>query len=128
VTDSPDPLSPYTVSFTTAATIPATVTPAATLAFGTLTARAPTKTKDVTVTNLSGFALSVNESITGANASDFAVTGGTCTGSASPNSTCTIAITFTPTAGGAPESASIAVSVGSDPDSPHNISMTGTGP
>jgi hypothetical protein len=129
VSDSPDPLDSYTVTFTTGPTIPATVTPAATLAFGTLTAKVPTKTKDVTVTNLSGFALPVSESSTsGPNASDFAVTGGTCTGSASPNSTCTIAVTFTPTAGGAAESASIAVSVGSDPDSPHNITLTGTGP
>jgi len=127
VTDSPDPLSPYSVSFTTGPTIPATVTPA-TLAFGTLTARTPTKTKDVTVTNLSGSSLSVGASITGANASDFALNGGTCGSTVAANSSCTIAVTFTPTAGGSPESASIAVSVGSDPDSPHNISMTGTGP
>jgi uncharacterized repeat protein (TIGR03803 family) len=128
VTDSPDPLGPYAVAFTTGPTIPATVTPAATLAFGTLTARAPTKTKDVTVTNLSGSSLSVSESITGSNASDFAVNGGTCDSTVAANSSCTIAVTFTPTGGGSPESASIAVTVGSDPDSPHNISMTGTGP
>jgi hypothetical protein len=128
VTDSPDPLGPYTVAFTTGPTIPATVTPA-TLAFGTLTARTPSKTKDVTVANLSGSSLSVSESITGANASDFAVNPvGTCGTMVSANSSCTIAVTFTPTGGGSPESASIAVSVGSDPDSPHNISMTGTGP
>jgi uncharacterized repeat protein (TIGR03803 family) len=127
VTDSPDPLGPYSVSFTTGPTIPATVTPA-TLAFGTLTARTPSKTKDVTVTNLSGSSLSVGESITGANASDFAVNGGSCGTMVAANSSCTIGVTFTPTGGGSPESASIAVSVGSDPDSPHNISMTGTGP
>ena len=119
VTDSPDPLDSYGVAFTTGPTIPATVTPAATLAFGTLTAKVPTKTKDVTVTNLSGFSLSVSESNTsGPNASDFGVNGGTCGTMVSANSTCTIAVTFTPTAGGAPENASIAVSVGSDPGQP----------
>jgi hypothetical protein len=130
VTDSPDSQGPYTVSFTTAENIPATVIPASTLAFGTLTAKAPSRTKNITVTNLSAFSLSVSEgSIGGANAGDFAVTGGTCGGgTVSANSSCTIAITFTPTAGPSAESASIAVSVGSDPTSPHTISLTGTGP
>jgi hypothetical protein len=128
VTDSPDPLGPYTVAITTGPTIPATVAPT-TLAYGTLTARTPTKTKDVTVTNLSGLSLPISEGVSGANASDFTVSNsGTCTATASPNSSCTIAVTFTPTAGGAPESASLAVTIGNDPTSPHNISMTGTGP
>ena len=73
--------------------------------------------------------LSLGESFSGANAGDFAVTGGTCGAVASPNSGCTIAVTFTPTAGGgAAEGASMAVNVSSDPTSPHNISLTGTGP
>ena len=81
------------------------------------------------MTNLSAFALTVSEgSVTGANAGDFAVTGGTCGSSVAANSSCTIAITFTPTAGPNPESASIAVSIGSDPTSPHHIALTGTGP
>jgi hypothetical protein len=37
-------------------------------------------------------------------------------------------VTFTPTAGGSAESASMSVTVGSDPTSPHIISLTGTGP
>jgi hypothetical protein len=127
VSDSPDPLSPYTVALSTGATIPATVTPA-TIAYGTLTSKQSSKTKNVTVTNLSGFSLPVSASFTGTNAGDFAVTGGTCGGSASPDSSCTIAVTFTPTGGGSPESASIALSVGSDPASPYSISLTGTGP
>jgi Abnormal spindle-like microcephaly-assoc'd, ASPM-SPD-2-Hydin len=127
VSDSPDPMSPHTVSLSTGPTIPATVTPA-TFAYGTLTAKVLTKTLKATVTNLSGFSLPLSASISGTNASDFAVTGsGTCGASAAPNSSCTIAVTFTPTAGGAAESASMAVTVGSDPTSPHNISLTGTG-
>jgi hypothetical protein len=67
--------------------------------------------------------------VSGANASDFTVNPvGTCGPMLSANSSCTIAITFTPTADGVPESASIAVAIGSDPNSPHNITLTGTGP
>jgi Abnormal spindle-like microcephaly-assoc'd, ASPM-SPD-2-Hydin len=123
--DSPDPLSPYAVPLSTGPTIPATVTPL-TVAYGTLTTSS--KTKDVTVTNLSNVALPIGESISGANPGDFAVTGGTCGASAGPNSSCTIAVTFTPTGGGSAESASMAVTIGSDPSSPYSISLTGTGP
>jgi trimeric autotransporter adhesin len=127
VFDSPDPLSPYTVALSTGPTIPATVAPAS-IAYGTLTTKVPTKTRSVTVTNLSGFSLPLSESISGTNGGDFAVTGGTCGATVSPNSTCTIAVKFTPTVGPTPESASMAVTVGNDPTSPHNISLTGTGP
>jgi hypothetical protein len=37
-------------------------------------------------------------------------------------------VTFTPTGGGSAESASMALTVGSDPSSPHNISLSGKGP
>ena len=127
VSDSPDPSSPYTVALSTGPTIPATVAPIS-LAYGTLTSKMPTKTKSVTVTNLSGFPLSLTEMISGANATNFKITGGSCTATASPNSACTIAVTFTPTGGGSPESAKMAVTVGNDPTSPHNISLTGAGP
>jgi len=127
IADSPDPASPHAVALSTGATIPATVSPASTLAFGTLTTKS--KTKNITVTNLSGFSLSVSEgSIGGANAGDFAVTGGTCGSSVAANSSCTIAFTFTPTLHATAESASVAVSIGNDPTSPHNIALTGTGP
>ena len=43
-------------------------------------------------------------------------------------SSCTIAVTFTPTSGGSPDTASMAVTVGNDPTRPHNISLSGTGP
>ena len=125
IADSPDPLSPYAVALSTAPTIPATVTPV-TLPYGTLTTAS--KTKSVTVTNLSNVALPVSESFSGANGTDFAVTGGTCGTTAAANSSCTIAVTFTPTGGGSAESASMAVNIGSDPSSPHSISLTGTGP
>ncbi|MGO9507244.1 MAG: choice-of-anchor D domain-containing protein [Mycobacterium sp.] len=127
VADSPDPLSPYTVALSTGPTIPATVAPV-TLAYGTLSSATLSKTKDLTVTNLSGYSLSIGESFSGTNAADFASTGGTCGASVAAHSSCTIAVTFTPTVGPTPESASMAVTMGSDPSSPYSISLTGTGP
>lgn len=127
VSDSPDPLGPYTVALSTGATIPATVIPTA-LAYGILTSKITSKTKNVTVTNLSKFSLPISERFGGTNQSDFTVTGGTCSSTATPNSSCTIAVRFTPTGGGSAESASMAVTVGSDPSSPYNISLSGTGP
>jgi hypothetical protein len=125
ITDSPDPLGPYAVALTTAPTIPATVSPSK-MSYGTL--KTASKTKNVTITNLSSVALPLSESFSGANGNDFAVTGGTCGATAAGNSSCTIAVTFTPTGGGSAESASMAVSIDSDPNSPHSISLTGTGP
>jgi len=126
ISDNPDPMSPYTISLSTGPTIPATVAPA-TLAYGTLTSTVRSKTLKTSVTNLSGFSLPLSESISGA--TDFAVTGsGTCGASVLAHSTCTIAVTFTPTGGGVPESASMAVTISNDPTSPHNITLTGTGP
>jgi len=135
ITDTPsgsvmgqsDPLSPHLIALSTGPTIPVTIAPV-TLAYGTLTSRTPSKTKDVTITNKSGSSLSVSESFSGTNTGDFTVTGGTCGASAPANSSCTIAVTFTPTVGPTPESASMAVTIGSDPSSPHSISLTGTGP
>ena len=127
ITDSPDPLSPYTVALSTGPTIPATVTPT-TLAYGTLTAKMSSKTKNVTVTNLSKFSLPISWSFSGANAGDFAATAGTCTGdTAAASSSCTVAVTFTPTGGGSAVSASMALTVGSDPSTLYNISLSGTG-
>jgi hypothetical protein len=127
VADSPDPLSPYTVALSTGPTIPARVTPVK-LAYGSLTSKTPTRTRNVTVINQSRFPLPVSENFSGRNATDFTVTGGTCGSTAPPNTSCTIAVTFAPTGGGSPESATVAVTIGSDPKSPHNISLTGTGP
>jgi len=125
ISDSPDPLSPYMVALSTGPTIPATAMPAS-IAYGTLTKTS--KTLNATVTNLSGFSLPLSESFSGANASDFAIAGGTCGASAAAHSSCTIAVKFTPTGGGSAESASMAASVANDPTSPHSISLTGTGP
>ena len=71
VTDSPDPLGPYTIALTTGPTIPATVAPT-TLPFASV-AQSATKTLSILkVTNLSPYTLTLTQGITGPNAADFA--------------------------------------------------------
>ena len=124
VTDSPDVGSPHNVPFSVAGTIPDTVVPA-TLAYGTVV-RPKSRTLNATVTNKSPFTLSVSSGVSGTNAADFTVTGGTCGPNLGGNSSCTIAVTFKPTVA-ASESATLTVTVSSDPTSPHNVNLTGTG-
>ena len=128
ISDSPDPLSPYMVALSTGPTIPDTVLPATVLYGSVYVAPSkPAKTKNITVTDLSPFALTTSiGSIGGANAADFAVTGGTCSGTLAGNSSCTYAVTFKPSAK-IVETANVAVSVSNDPTSPHNVNLTGTG-
>ncbi len=125
VADSPDPLSPYTVTLSTGPTIPARVTPV-TLAYGTLRKKTPSKTKTVTIGDLPRSPLALSATITGANG-DFKVTGGTCGATQTAGSSCTIAVRFRPTGGGSAESASMAVNLSGDPTSPHNVGLSGTG-
>jgi hypothetical protein len=124
VSDSPDPGSPYSASFNVAGTIPETVAPV-TLSYGTVL-QTSSKTLKTTVTNRSPFTISIGSAISGANAADFTITGGTCGPTLAGNSSCTIGVKFKPTTAAA-ESATLAVSVPQDPTSPHDVSLTGTG-
>jgi hypothetical protein len=122
--DSPDPLSPYTVALSTGPTIPETVAPL-TLAYGTVS-QSSSRTLKTTVTNKSPFTISIGSAVSGANAADFTITGGTCGATLAGNSSCTIGVKFKPTTT-ASESATLAVTVPQDPTSPHAVSLTGTG-
>ena len=122
--DSPDPLSPYTVALSTGPTIPETVAPL-TLAYGTVLGSS-SKTLKTTVTNKSGFTISIGSAASGDNAADFTITGGTCGAMLAGNSSCTIGVKFKPTTT-ASETATLAVTVPQDPTSPHAVSLTGTG-
>jgi hypothetical protein len=68
--------------------------------FGTQLVGAPTAAQDFTLTNntSSSISLTLPATTTGMNAADFAVSGGTtpCTASLASGSTCTVAVTFTP--------------------------------
>jgi streptogramin lyase/pimeloyl-ACP methyl ester carboxylesterase len=124
VSDSPDPHSPYNVAFTVAGTIPETVAPV-TLSYGTVS-RSSSKTLKTTVTNKSPFTISIGSAVSGANASDFTIAGGTCGSTLTGNLSCTVGVKFKPTTTTA-ESATLTVSIVQDPTGPHNVSMTGTG-
>jgi outer membrane protein assembly factor BamB len=127
VTDSPDPLGPYTVSFTASATIPESLS-AKKLNFGNVY-QTGSKTLSITLTNnaTTGSITLAGTSIVGANSGDFVVTGGSCTGSLAASSTCTYAVTFTPTTETA-ESGTLSIGVAEDPNGgPPAVSLVGTG-
>jgi hypothetical protein len=126
VSDSVDPLSPYTVTFSAMATIPESLS-ATRLIYGNV-AQTASKTLSVTVTNhaKSGPITLTGTSIGGVNASDFAVTGGTCGGSLAALSTCTYTVKFTPSTETA-ESGSLTVGVAEDPNGGMTIPLSGTG-
>jgi hypothetical protein len=122
VTDSPDPLGPYTIALSTGPTIPATVLPAS-LAFGNVAQSASKTLSILKVTNLSPFTLTLSQGITGPNSADFSVApAGTCAG----NTVCAVPVIFKPSTETA-ESATLSVSIDQDPTSPHSIAMSGTG-
>jgi hypothetical protein len=126
VTDAVDPLSPYTVTFSAMATIPESVSPTK-LVYGNV-AQTASKTVKITVTNKakSGPITLTGTSIGGTNAVDFAVTGGSCDGSLAASSSCTYAVTFTPSTETA-ESGTLSIGVAQDPNGGMTVGLAGTG-
>ena len=104
--------------------------PAVTLSPGALTFPATTQgttapSQTVTVTSAGSATLHISSVLLGgSNPSDFSMTN-SCSGALSPNQTCSISIAFTPLGAG---SRSATITINDDaPDSPQNISLTGTG-
>ncbi len=127
VTDSPDPLGPYTVSFTASATIPESLS-ATKLIFGNVYETA-FKTLNLTVTNhaTTGSITLTGTTFSGANSGDFSVTGGSCGSSLAASSSCTYAVTFAPSIETA-ESGTLSIGVMEDPNGgPPAVSLSGTG-
>ncbi len=127
VTDSPDPLGPYTVSFTASATLPESLSPK-NLSFAKIVQTA-SKTLSVNLTNnaTTGSITLTGATIGGANAGDFAVTGGSCGPTLAALSSCTYAVTFTPTTENA-ESGTLSIAVAEDPNGgPPAVGLSGTG-
>lgn len=80
----------------------------------------------VTVTNSGSATLNITGvTITGANASDFALASNTCTGAVAANATCTIGIAFTPSAVGMRQ-ANLQLADNA-PASPQTFALSGTG-
>ena len=126
VTDSRDSLGPYTVTFTASATIPESLS-APELVFAKVYQTA-SKTLNLTLTNHATSSITLTgTTIGGANAGDFAVTGGTCTGSLAASSSCTYAVTFTPSTETV-ESGTLSIGVLEDPNGgPAAVALSGTG-
>jgi len=127
VTDSPDTLGPYMVSFSGTGVTPLNVTPVS-LAFGTVKGGKTSAAKTVTVINSGSATLTISAgiSVITGNSGDFALTGGTCSGTLGAKASCNYTMKLTPSIVGA-ESATLRISAVGDPASPHNVSLTGVG-
>ena len=84
------------------------------------------KRETVRVKNAQPVEVALSESITGPNAGDFAVTGGTCVAALAAKASCTYIVTFTPGAAGA-RAAALSVTASPDLLSPHDVSLRGAG-
>ncbi len=82
--------------------------------------------RTVSVYNKQTNAVSLSRSISGPNAADFTVTGGTCGATLAAKTSCSIQVTFLPGALGS-ESATLAVADSPDAGSPYNVAFTVTG-
>lgn len=95
------------------------------LNFGNQTVRIASSPQSVTLTNRGNIDLLISSiGISGANAGDFSQSN-TCGASLAPSASCTIAVTFTPTAAGA-RAAFVAIT-DNGPKSPQTITLTGAG-
>ncbi|HEY9157346.1 choice-of-anchor D domain-containing protein [Candidatus Binatus sp.] len=82
--------------------------------------------KSFSLTNHQTQPVTLSENFGGTNATDFSITGGTCTAKLPANAVCTITVTFTPGALGT-ESATLSVADSPDPLSPYTVALS-TGP
>jgi hypothetical protein len=100
---------------------------ATSLTFGPQNIGTPSPPQTMTVTNTGKAGLTISSvTVGGTNASDFATSADTCTGATvTPNSTCTVNVTFTPTATGS-RSASL-IFTDNASDSPQTFALTGWG-
>ncbi len=106
--------------------VPVGLSPAS-LNFGTVAVGTSSSAQTETLTNTGSSALNVSSvSVTGTNAGDFATSADTCSGqSLAAGASCTVAVTFTPTASGA-RTASLTYTDNAG-NSPQSIGLSGTG-
>jgi len=116
--------SPQTVALSGAG-LPDVVVSPDSIAYGTVKL-SEKKSKAVIVKNAQPVGVALSKSITGTNAGNFAVTGGTCSSNLAAKANCTYIVTFTAGAAGA-RSATFSVTASPDPLGPHNVSLLGTG-
>jgi len=115
----------FTLVIQAAAAGPVASASPASLTFGNQTVATTSATQTVTVTNTGTANLQVTSATaTGANAGDFTLAN-TCANPVAPSATCTVTVSFTPSAVGA-RSATLQVA-SNDPASPLAIALSGTG-
>src|SRR5579871_259964 len=115
--------SPQTVALTGSGTLPVSLSPAS-LGFGNVAVGTTSPGKNITVTNHERVTVTFsNVQITGTNASDFAQTN-TCT-SVAPGTTCTVTVTFTPSAKGVRQATLTLTDTATN--SPQTAKLSGTG-
>ncbi len=121
---------PHTASLsgTGLSAVPAVCSSAGSLSFGSVAVGFTSAAKSLTITSCGSAPLVISNfvTITGANASDFAITNDLCSGgSITPGGSCTVSVTFTPSANGS-KTASLTFS-DNTVGSPHNVALSGTG-
>ena len=122
---SNDPNSPDTELLQGTGTTAINVSPTS-LSFGRTFVNKSSASQTVTFTNTSGGAVTISAAITGGDSSQFTKGADTCTGSIANLSTCTTAVTFTPTTTGNKASSLVFTYTGA-PGSPITVPLTGTG-
>ncbi len=122
------PGSPRTINLSgvgVAAAAPQAIVSPATLTFTSQAVGTTSPAQNINLTNAGEANLTINGiSVTGANASSFPQTNN-CPASLAPEFSCTIAVTFAPTATG-PLTASVSISDNAA-GSPHTVALSGTG-
>jgi hypothetical protein len=119
------PNSPQTVPVSATVIDPVASFSANTISFGTVKANSATLTKSITLSNPGGTALSITGyAITGTAKGDYSETT-TCTATLNPKGSCSISVTFKPTAKGS-RPATLVVTDNAQ-NSPQSITLSGTG-
>jgi len=118
--------SPHAVALSGTGTQPAPVVSlTSTLAFGNQRVGTASAAQQATLTNSGNAALSISSiAVTGTNAGDYGQTN-TCPASLAAGASCTISVTFTPSATGS-RTASVTVTDNAA-GSPHSVALSGTG-
>ncbi|HMD97173.1 MAG TPA: choice-of-anchor D domain-containing protein [Terriglobia bacterium] len=119
--------SPQTVTLSGAGTVPVVSLSAAVLSFGSQPLSATSTAQSETVTNAGTANLTISTvTLGGTNASDFGRSADTCTGATvAPNGTCTVSVTFAPTATGSRSAALNFTDNASN--SPQTVTLSGAG-
>jgi hypothetical protein len=126
VTDSPDSYSPHSIVLSGTGLVQVSVAPTS-LSFGQISVGSTSSAKTVTVTNNQPVTMSLSANLSGTNKGDFAITSAsTCSSSLAAASKCSYSVTFSPTKTGN-RSATLVVNGSPDPNSPHDVSLSGNG-